>query len=110
MPFTGIEIARLREEVGTVADDDQLLAEVIKVSLVQLLKLTEDADDDLPDEVFDQAHLAVAVDMFNRRKAPNGVLWQQFDEGGAATPLRLSSDPLGVAYPILSLWLVPAIG
>lgn len=110
MPFTGIETARLRAEVNTTAEDDPLLEECIKVSLALLLKLTEDADDDLPNDVFDQAHLAVAVDMFNRRKAPNGVLWEQFDDGSAATPLRLSNDPLRPAYPLLRGWLLPAIG
>lgn len=110
MAFNGIATARLRTEVNTTTEDDPLLDEVIGVSLAMLIELTKSAEEDLPDVVFDQAHLAVAVDMFNRRKAPNGVLWQQFDESGAAAPLRLSNDPLRPAYPILSLWLTPAIG
>ena len=110
MAFNGIPTDRLRREVGTTDDDDALLDEVIVSSLAQLRKLAEDADPDLPDEVFDQAHLAVAVDMFNRRKAPHGIVYSQFDDGAAAAPLRLSNDPLRPAYPLLSPWLLPAIG
>lgn len=110
MAFNGIETARLRTEVNTTTEDDPLLAEVIKVSLDMLRELTKTAEYDLPDSVFDQAHLAVAVDMFNRRKAPNGVLWHQFDETGTGGAMRLSNDPLRPAYPLLSMWLLPAIG
>lgn len=113
MPFTGIPVNRLRKEVGTSEEDDELLTEVLVTSLAMLNELVRDTED-LPDVVFDQAHLAVAVDMFNRRKAPNGVLWQQFDNpadgSGTAAPLRLSNDPLRPAYPLLSMWLEPVVG
>lgn len=111
MSFDGVTTDRLRREVQTSTDDNELLNEVIASSHALVLKLVlDEADDDLPDAVFDQAHLAVAVDMFNRRKAPNGVLWTQIDDGATATPLRLSNDPLRAAYPILRLWLPLAIG
>lgn len=112
MPFTGIEVDRLRKEVNTSTNDDPLLGEVIGVALAMLQELVDGTA--VPAVVFDQAHLAVAVDMFNRRKAPNGMLMQQFDsvsDGAApAVAVRLSNDPLRPAYPILSLWLPPVFG
>lgn len=57
----------------------------------------------VPDDVLDQAVLAVAVDEFNRRQAPNGVL-TQYGSDDVPVPIRVSSDPLRAARPLLSMW------
>lgn len=101
----GIDDERLRKEVVT-RPDDPLLNEVIEVTHALLLEFVGKEASDVPDAVFNAAHLAAAVDMFNRRKAPNGVLMQSFGDG-EATPLRLSNDPLRAARVLLEPWILP---
>lgn len=105
MALDGIDDERLRREVKTQGDDP-LLDECVSVTRHLLLELVADVAEDVPDEIFYAAHLAAAVDMFNRRKAPNGVLMQQFG-GGEAAPLRLSNDPLRGARALLEPWVLP---
>ena len=60
-----------------------------------------------PAAVLDEAVLRVAVDLFNRAQAPNGVLMNAtLDTGsGTSAPLRLARDPLWSARAVLAPWL-----
>ena len=58
----------------------------------------------VPAAVYDEAVLRSAAEMFNQSEAPNGVINQQFEDGGAA-PIRIGVDPLRPAYPLVKRWL-----
>src|SRR5689334_6742053 len=99
----------LLAEVNTTPQDNTVLDKSLAASKALLDKyvaeFADDPVDGVPGEVFDEAWLAVAVDMFNRHQAPNGVLNQQYDlaDGGvAAAAVRISSDPLRAARPLLA--------
>lgn len=106
-----ILVADLRAEVNTSVDDDAVLQRVLTVSEAMLAQYVADnANMDphgIPPAVYDEALLAVAVDMFNRRSAPNGILTQQFDAAGdgiAVNPVRIGNDPMRAARGLLSMW------
>jgi hypothetical protein len=64
----------------------------------------------VPDAVLDRAYLLVAAEMFNQDQAPNGILNQQYEVEGGGTvsaPVRLSADPMRLAYALLSRWVPP---
>lgn len=65
----------------------------------------------VPDPVLDEATLRVAVDLFNRAQAPNGVLMTAYDDAGngSSVPIRLARDPLWSARDVLDLY-VPSVG
>lgn len=60
---------------------------------------------DVPEEIYDEAHLAVAVEIVNLSAAPNGVLMQQYADSAEAVPIRLSRDPMSPARPLLAPWV-----
>jgi hypothetical protein len=100
----------LQTEVGTVADDTTVLERCVEVAEALLSKYVADNQDNdphgIPEAVYDQAWLAVAVNEFNRRKAPNGILNQSVDtvDGSTTVPMRVSSDSLRPARALLSMW------
>lgn len=112
-----VTVDDLAAEVGTdSADDTPVLENELAVAKVLLDKYVADFADDpvggVPPSIFDAAWLAVAVDAFNRRQAPNGVLTQQYDLGDGnvgSTPIRLSSDPLRSARPLLAPWCTEVV-
>jgi hypothetical protein len=65
------------------------------------------AGTNIPVIVAERAWLAVAVEIFNQRKAPNGVLNQAFTSDGTAfaQAVRIGSDPLRPAYGLLKRFL-----
>lgn len=79
---------------------------VANAVLAEYLKgLMDDAQ--VPSVILDEATLLVAADEFHRRRAPNGVLNQQFagEDGLQAVPVRISRDPLSAAYPLLAPYM-----
>lgn len=62
---------------------------------------------EIPLTVAEKAWLAVAVELFNQRKAPNGILNQAFSTEGSvfAQAVRIGSDPLRPAYGLLRRFL-----
>lgn len=64
-------------------------------------------DGTIPVPVAEKAWLAVAVEIVNQRRAPNGVLNQAFttDGGTLAQAVRISADPLRPAYGLLGQWV-----
>lgn len=64
---------------------------------------------DIPTVILDRALGEVAHDLFSRRRAPNGILTQQFDtpEGIGSQAIRINRDPMAPAYKILGRWVVP---
>ena len=109
-----VAAADLRSElnagaVNTGGVTDELLTSCINVA-DELLK--EYAGDtyrtagDIPVLVAERAWLAVAVEIFNQRKAPNGVLNQAFTTGaGGVAAVRIGADPLRPAYGLLGRFL-----
>ena len=117
MPVTDVE---LMEEVGADPSRIKELQRCVSVALPLLVRhVFGDVDQSefdltaalgekrLPVEVWDEAHLVAAAEIFHQRKAPNGVLNQQYStgDGSAAVPVRISRDPLKPAYPILRPWV-----
>lgn len=62
----------------------------------------------VPDRIYGRALLLAAAEMFNQGQAPNGVVNQQYDDA-VEVPVRIGSDPLRPAYPLLSRWVDPVI-
>lgn len=62
----------------------------------------------VPVNVLDLCYTIVAADLFNRRKAPNGIVNQQFvgSDGVSTTGMRIARDPLQGVYRILSRWVL----
>lgn len=62
----------------------------------------------VPAEVLDHCYTIVAADVFNRRKAPNGIVNQQVIDasGVSAAPMRIARDPLNGVYGILRRWVL----
>lgn len=106
-----IDAADLQREVGTNVAEDPAIDSAVETAHELLLAFIEDQGAEVPDVIFDRAWLAVAVDLFNQSKAPNGVLNQQFNtgDGVVAAPVRISADPLRPAYPLLRMWILPVI-
>jgi hypothetical protein len=117
--------AELRTEVGaqaTPANDAKLtkcLAIATELVNKWIADNVPDAEivpdhDEVPEVMFDQAVLTAAADIWHQSKAPNGVVNQQFQPGIgtadlAATPIRISRDPLRGVRPLLSLWIGPPV-
>ena len=110
-----VDATALRTELGAGAAGavggvpDELLDNCVTVA-DELLK--EYAGDDyrtagtIPVTVAEKAWLAVAVEIFNQRKAPNGVLNQAFTAvDGVPAAVRVGSDPLRPAYGLLRRFL-----
>jgi hypothetical protein len=108
-----VTVAELRAEVGIDGDDTSQDARLTRSLLAGKLLLDRyvernliDPSDAVPDEIYELAHLRIAVDDFNRSQAPNGMLEQQFDDprDGAATPRRVSTDPYRTVRHLLFPW------
>lgn len=114
MPITTTD---LRTELGAGAADtiggvpDSLLTNCISVADELLKEYAGDdyrtAGDPVPVVVAEKAWLAVSVEIFNQRKAPNGILNQAYagDNGVFAQAVRIGSDPLRPAYGLLRRFL-----
>lgn len=110
-----IDAARLREELNAGPEGQSgtpsttYLDNCVSVAN-ELLKgyAGENYLTDLPTVVAEKAWLAVAVEIFNQDKAPNGVLNQTFQtfEGTVATPVRIGADPLRPAYGLLERFII----
>lgn len=107
MAITG---EQLRTELGSPASIPiELLNNCVSVANELLKKYAGDTYlTDIPTIVAEKAWLAVAVELFNQRRAPNGVLTQQFatPDGSAAVPVRIGADPLRPAYGLLERWII----
>ena len=91
-------------------DDEQVLQADIDLAAALLTAFIDDAvvEAAIPLTIYDAAHLAVAIELYNQRKARNGVANQQYDaDGGALVEPRVSRDPLVAAYPILRDFVSP---
>lgn len=64
---------------------------------------------EVPNDVLDLAYIIVAVDLFSRREAPNGVMNQQFitADGVPSTPVRIARNPLAGVTALLRPWVLP---
>lgn len=110
-----ITLEELRTEAGAGVGDDAALQRCLDVAKATLDQHLVDQELDLatlPVVIQDEAWLSIAVELFNLRNAPNGVLAQQYGDpdGGAAAPVRIGGDPLRGARHILAPWTIPAIG
>ena len=107
-----VTAAELRTEVGAGSTvPDAVLDRLIEVADALVGEYVASAAEGVtvPEPMIDQAWLACAVELFNLRKAPNGVLNQQYaavDSGGVqSVPIRISGDPLRPVRPLLSTWI-----
>lgn len=111
--MTAPTTANLRRLVGAgAAITDATLQEYLDEAAGELGPYVEDKIvEAIPDGTFGRAQLIVAVEMYNQDKAPNGILNQQYDAGDGlvSTPIRIGSDPLRPAYPILARYMPGAI-
>lgn len=110
-----VDAPALRAELNnipTATASDTLLSNCVSVANELLKRYAGDTyatDGVIPTVIAEKAWLAVAVELFNQRKAPNGVLTQQFatPDGSASVPVRIGSDPLRPAYGLLAPWVDP---
>lgn len=110
-----ITAAQLRTELNAGAANaggpsDDLLNDCITVADALLKEYAEDdyrTAGEIPIPVAERAWLAVAVEIFNQRKAPNGVLNQTFNTEGSpfVQAVRIGADPLRPAYGLLKRYL-----
>lgn len=114
-------VGELRAEVGagsTISDAQlqrfiDLATELVNAYTASAgVEIDPDTGDEIPIVVpalmVDQALLACAVELFNLRQAPNGVLNQQyeaFDGGAQSIPIRISGDPMRPVRPLLAPWI-----
>ncbi|HEY1178604.1 MAG TPA: hypothetical protein VGF17_20815 [Phytomonospora sp.] len=109
-----VTVNDLRDELGAGASVQlTVLDRCLTVADALLKQYVGDRYTTVPAPIYDEAWLAVAVERFNQRKAPNGILNQTFmaaDGSSVATPVRIGADPLRPAYPILERWLGEADG
>ncbi len=61
----------------------------------------------VPAVIIDLAVKKVGAELFNQRKAPNGISQFASPEGA---PVRVARDPMVAGYPILSPYIGLAIG
>ena len=106
-----VDATALKAELGTGASvPDTVLNNCINVADALLRQYAgESYQTDIPPTVAEKAWLAVAVELFNQRQAPNGILNQTFmaaDGSGVAAPVRIGADPLRPAYPLLERWVI----
>lgn len=115
----------LRSEVGADSSLETVLTRCVDVALPLVTRHvfgSEAVPTDYPDDaalnaalvlkkiprvVWDEAHLVTAAELFHQRKAPNGVLNQQYatGDGSGSVPVRISRDPLKPARALLHEWL-----
>lgn len=105
-----ITVAQVRAEVGAGSStSEEYLSAILEQAEERLAEYVGALADGvtIPELSFDEAVLACAVEIFNIRRAPNGVLNQTFDtgEGSVAVPVRISGDPLRPVRPLLSPWI-----
>lgn len=110
-----VDSAALRAEVNAGQADISSISEAYLDNCVTVADLLlrqyagENYLTDIPTTLAEKAWLAVAVEIFNQRRAPNGVLNQTFQtfEGTVASAVRIGADPLRPAYGLLSMWVAP---
>lgn len=105
---------QLRVEIGAVGQTaiaDETLQNCVTVAgeLVRQHTQSDEIRHVIPTSVYEKAWLSVAVELYNQRAAPNGVLNQQFSTVNApsSVPIRIGADPLRPAYPLLAPWVPP---
>lgn len=106
-----IEVGDVRKEVGAgTTVSDEYLQKILDQAEERLAEYVSALADGvtIPELSYDEAVLACACEIFNLRRAPNGVLNQQYDIGDGGTtavPVRVSGDPLRPVRPLLSPWI-----
>jgi len=102
-----VDLPTLRTAAGTTAVDDLLLQQCLDLGKDVVDKLVLGMEDQVPLSAYDAAWLAAAVEWFNIKKAPNGVLNQQFGRGEDSTTVavRIGRDPSKPARAVLSTWI-----
>ena len=89
-------LARLREEVGVPAGEDDRLAAKLATARVYVSHAVGDANVDA--DLLSDCIVSCAADLFNMRDARLGVM----DVGDATVePFRISTDPLRSVWPKL---------
>ena len=85
---------------------DAFIAECLAVAVALVDNFVGDAL--VPAEPLELAYTIVAADLFNRRKAPNGIVNQQFigADGVTTGGMRIARDPLAGVYGLLGRWVM----
>ena len=102
-----IDVNDLRTEVNATTNDDVALTNCVAVAAALLAEYVSDPTL-VPEVIYDKAWLAVGVELFNQRQAPNGILMVQDygpDGSPSSLPVRVSADPMRPAYPLLKMFL-----
>lgn len=103
-----VNAARLREFVNVGAGNDTEIDECIAAARDLVESHVGSCAEDVPNGVYERAWLLVAAEMFNQGQAPNGIINQQYDEGAGAV-IRIGSDPMRPAYPLLARFIPPRL-
>lgn len=94
-------IERVREYVSAHgADDENAVSDAVTEATALVTNWIGAAT--IPEPISDRATIEVAVDLFYRRMARNGVM----EFGGTdLAPFRIARDPMKAAYPLLSQFI-----
>lgn len=86
---------------GSADPNDKFVASCVARAIAIVGKYIGDRE--VPEPIVDGAVLEVGSELYNRRKAPNGVA--QFGQGDGTPTVFTARDPLIRAYPILDQWV-----
>lgn len=103
-----MELSDFKAYINEKTDTNDVLLEACLADAIVLLnKYVGEAA--VPEEIQDRSSLIVAADLYERRKAPNGIVNQQFQnfDGVGQAPARIARDPLAGVYPLLNRWVLP---
>lgn len=109
-------LADLKAYLGiTSTNDDAVLQDCLDMAqaLVDVRNVKWDSTSeayvtsDAPATVVDRAAIAVAAEIWNQKKAPNGI--SQFAAYDGVNPIRVARDPMVAAYPLLAPWVVMGV-
>lgn len=101
------DVTELKRYLGiTDTKQDELLEDVLAVAVTLVDNFVGVAP--VPTEPLELAYIIVAQDLHNRRKAPNGIVNQQFigADGVSQGGMRIARDPLAGVYGLLKPWVM----
>lgn len=100
-----VTTAALRTYVGAQASDDTFITQTLTEA--ETLVATHILNRVVPEAIHDLAVLKCGSELFNQRKAPNGIAQFATPDGN---PVRVARDPMIAAYPILAPYVGLPIG
>ena len=103
-----VELEALKVYIGETTDrNDGLLTDALNDAVILVDDYVDGAA--VPESILDRCYIIVATDLWERRKAPNGLVQQQYatETGIGYSPMRVARDPLAGVYALLGRFVLP---